>query len=116
MGIKRGAEPLLGSGLRVRRIQNPRDVGKSLIIIDDAFRAAEIVTDEAADQLDECLPVPQNARFQHLGEKGIRKPNRENGRHPTGQEDRDNNVEALEPVVPAFLHKVSKWHTAGWPR
>jgi hypothetical protein len=32
---------------------------------------AEIITDEAADQLHERLPVSQNARFQHFGEKDV---------------------------------------------
>src|ERR1700730_4451047 len=112
VGIEGGTEPLLSSRLRIRRTQNPRDVRKRLIIIDDAFSSAEIVTDESADQLHKRLPVSQNARFQHLGKKSVGKPNRENGRHPAGQKDRDNNVEALEPVVPAFLQEVSQWHTA----
>src|ERR1700693_6198280 len=113
MGIESGAEPLLSSRLRIRRTQNPRDVRKRLIIIDDAFSSAEVVTDESADQLHKCLPVSQNARFQHLGEKSVGKPNRENGRHPAGQKNRDNDVETLESIVPGFLPVVSQWDPAG---
>src|SRR6516162_8803740 len=108
MRIKSYAEPLSGGGLRIRRIQDARSVGKRLIVFDDRLGSAEIVTDEMADQLHKRLAISQNVRFQHFGQKSVGKPDRENGRHPTGQQNRDDDVETLEAIVAAFLQKVSQ--------
>src|ERR1700732_3176208 len=113
MCVKRCPPPLLRRGLRICRIQDPRDLGQGLIIIDDAAGPAKIVADQAGDELDESLPVPQNAGLECAAEDGVRDDQREDGRNPAGQQNRDDDVESFEPITAALLQEISQRHIAG---
>ena len=68
------------------------DFGLSLIILDDAAGAAEIVAHEVRDQLHEGLPIVQDFRLEGIGQNGVGKHQHQNGRNPACQQDRDDDV------------------------
>ena len=84
-----------------------------MVVIDDPLSPAEVITDEAADELDKGLSVAQNFRLEPGAENGEGDKEYYDRRHPSGQKDRNDDVEAFKPIVPGFLQEVSQWHTAG---
>ena len=84
-----------------------------MVVIDDPLSAAEVITNQAADELDKGLPVAQNFRLESGPEDGVGDKEYYDRRHPSGQKDRNDDVEAFKPIVPGFLREVSQWHTAG---
>ena len=90
-----------------------RDLGKGLIVLDQIAFAAQIVTDEVGDELGKSLTVAQDFRFQRFRKDGVGDNQCQNRWHPAGQEDRDNNVEALKTIKFQPDPLVSQLHTAG---
>ena len=59
------------------------------------------------------LTVAQDFRFQRFRKDGVGDNQCQNRWHPAGQEDRDNNVEALKTIKFQPDPLVSQLHTAG---
>jgi hypothetical protein len=71
MRIEGGVYPLLCGRCGIRRSENPGDLRKRLVIINNGAATAEIGSDHVAKQLHQRLPVSQNARFQRVAQDRV---------------------------------------------
>ena len=93
--------PRGGFGLRGR--DDFCDVGLGLIIFDDSASPAKIIAHQMPDQLHKGLAIAQDLRFQGVGQNRVGNNQHQDRRHPPGEQNGDDDVEALKAATLSFL-------------
>jgi hypothetical protein len=71
------------------------------------------MTDQVPHQLNQGLAVSENSGFQRVAEDCVRNDESQDGRDPSGQKNRKDDLKTFETVAASFRHCVSQLMPAG---